>query len=135
MKHDIWLKLKSSKIQGVGVFTEFDISKGEEIKLWDGEDCKFVSCRKYSSSSRIKKNFINTFCVETNGGYWCPLNFERMSVGWYINHSDKPNTESFDWGDTFFAKRKIKEGEELTIDYALLDKDIDNSLYPPRDKH
>ena len=128
MNEDNWIKLKPSKIQGVGCFTETDISKGEEIGIWDSGDCKFISCRKYSISSRMKKDFIQTFCVETEGGYWCPLNFERMSVGWYLNHSDKSNVESFDFGDTFFAKRKIKSGEELTIDYHLLDKDIDNSL-------
>ena len=47
----------------------------------------------------------------------------RMSVAWYINHSLRPNVTI---GVTparwiIRAKRDIKAGEELTVDYGTLD--------------
>jgi SET domain-containing protein len=38
-----------------------------------------------------------------------------MSIGWYLNHSKNPNV---DVSSNFRAIRKIRRGEELTIDYS-----------------
>ena len=118
--------LAPSKIdkKGIGVFTDTDIKRGEFVRIWDDKDCKFIPKRV----ERRTRNFLRErFCVETNKGWWCPLDWVRMSVGWYLNHSDNPNLKSDD-GDNFYAIRKIKEDEELTINYSELDADDNNSL-------
>lgn len=122
--------LKPSKIHGVGCFTIKKIKKGEVIEnLWDNKDYKFVYnrrklliCLKYPE----RKFLYETYCIKTLGGWWCPLNFGRMSTAWYLNHSNKPNLASNDGGYTYYATRDIKSGEELTIDYKKLDKFVAN---------
>lgn len=114
------LILKQSKIQGVGVFTDVALKKG--IKIWLSDDSVFV--RKGREGKRNRK-LIQSHCVHVKGGYWCPVNFEQMHVGWYLNHSKNPNVGC----DRFFTTlRDIRAGEELTIDYKELDNEVDNSL-------
>ena len=45
-----------------------------------------------------------------------PPSLNMLSVGWYVNHSDRPNVEAGEDG-RFVALRKIRKGEELTADY------------------
>ena len=124
--------LKPSKIHGIGCFTVRKIRKGEIVKnLWDNKDYKFVydrkkllTCLKYPK----KKLLYETYCIKTTSGWWCPLDFKRMSVVWYLNHSNKPNIVSNDEGCTYRATRDIKAGEELMIDYKELDEFIDNNI-------
>jgi SET domain-containing protein len=42
-------------------------------------------------------------------------------ISFFINHSKKPNVKTIDEGQTFITLRKIKKGEELTIDYGTYD--------------
>ncbi len=115
--------LRPSKIEGVGCFTMAPIKKGEVADIWDATDCKFVP--EAEADERV--DLCETYCVATTGGYYCPLDFRRMSVGWYLNHSDTPNLASND-KDVYFAIRDIAAGEELTIDYAQLDENVDNRI-------
>jgi GNAT superfamily N-acetyltransferase len=110
--------LKPSKIAGVGVFATHDIHKGAILNFWNKEDSKFV---KREDVPEDKKFFYNTYCIEERNGFWCPLQFNRMSIGWYINHSDLPNCNTD--GYECRANRDIKTGEELTIDYRYLSHD------------
>ena len=41
-----------------------------------------------------------------------------MSLGWYLNDAVKPNLEHKDY--VYRARREIRAGEELTIDYDEL---------------
>ena len=45
-----------------------------------------------------------------------PRTLNMLSVGWYLNHSERPNVEADDDG-RFFTLRRIRKGEELTADY------------------
>ena len=120
-----------SRIHNVGVFTRFPLKKGEIIEVWGGKDCKFVKMRKKKLLCLERPDlefFFNRYCIETVRGFWCPSDFIRMSVGWYLNHSDKPNLSSDDDGETYRATRNIKRGEELTINYKVLDKYVDNRI-------
>ncbi len=45
-----------------------------------------------------------------------PSHLHNLSVCWYVNHSDRPNTKAGDDG-RFRALRRIRRGEELTADY------------------
>ena len=43
-----------------------------------------------------------------------------------MNHDADPNIGSDDGDVTYYALRDIKAGEELTMDYRLMDEDHDN---------
>lgn len=101
------LIIKPSKIQGVGVFTSEDIKKGKKIPLFYSTDYKF---RK--SVSKEEK----VYCIRYKKGYAGPYDFNRMSIGWYLNHSRTPNVKTRTWK----AIRDIGKGEELFIDYGGL---------------
>ena len=49
--------------------------------------------------------------------YGCPLNFNRLTVSWYLNYSRKPNVRC-DESYYFYALRDIERDEELTVDYS-----------------
>ena len=55
-----------------------------------------------------------------------PLDFLRISTGWYMNHAADPNLGSDDGDVTYHALRDIAAGEELTIDYRRMDDKHDN---------
>ena len=56
-------------------------------------------------------------------GFYAPPSPIKMSLAWYINHSSTPNAtvtvSPSKW--IIRAKRNIKSGEELTVDYGTLD--------------
>lgn len=113
-KEAITLILRPSKLPnaGVGVFTVKSIKRGEKVPLFS--NAEQVKLKKTDKPDFLTKRFC-PYDKEA-GGYWCPQNFHRMSIGWYINHSTKPNIEAV----TCKALRAIKKGEELTVDYKRL---------------
>jgi hypothetical protein len=116
--------LRPSPIEGVGCFTLQAIKAGEIVRnLWDDADVRFVPAAEVPPAL---VPLHKRYCIESPGGFWCPLDFKRMSVGWYLNHSERPNLASADGGHNYFALRDIAAGEELTIDYRKLDDEVDN---------
>ena len=97
------LILKPSKTHGVGVFTTEGIKKNMQPPLFEKNDWK-----------RKKRcvGYQRRYCTSK----WAPMNYHRMSIGWYLNHSNTPNISS-----EMKGLRYIKAGEELTIDYATLE--------------
>ena len=63
---------------------------------------------------------IFAFCVGTPDGFIPPdnLDFNMLSIDWYMNHSCDGNVGINTHGD-FVARRNIKKGEEVTYDYGL----------------
>lgn len=118
------LILKPSRLEGVGVFTMGRIEKGKDISdfLFDISDIRFVG----KVVGRRMKWLFKRYAVETKDGFYSPRDFHRMSIGWYLNHSVRPNLVTSDFGNTYRAKKAIKPGTELTIDYRKLDEDISN---------
>lgn len=117
--------LKASEVHGIGVFTTKPLLMRELADVFDPEDGRFVSTLLIKDD---EIGMFETYGIATNGGFYAPLDFRRMSVGWYLNHSDTPNLVPNHDHTEYFAARDIEEGEELTIDYGLLDGDVDNSL-------
>jgi len=111
--------LKPSTIAGVGVFVTHKIKKGTRLHVFSGGQ----PTRKMKMSE-VKKNpvlakFVEFFAVVSDGWVFLPAHFSAMQVGWYLNHSDKPNA-CHDEGYKYYASRDIEEGEEITIDYNEL---------------
>lgn len=119
-------RLAPSKIAGVGVFSTIPIIKGEEIDIFEDDfsDTMFFSNKK--SKNKLYTDFCDWFGVQTKNGFYTPLNPHHIHIGWFVNHSVNPNCYSPD-AVHYYALKNIKRGEELTIDYKNLDKDIDNS--------
>jgi SET domain-containing protein len=114
--------LKPSNIEGIGCFTLVPIRRFEKVDaLWDGDDFRLLSpaeLDQYANDS-VFRGVIDRYCVPTCEGWYIPLTFSRMSVGWYLNHSTKPNLAE-DAQRNFVALRDIAADEELTIDYDVL---------------
>jgi SET domain-containing protein len=45
-----------------------------------------------------------------------PTRVALLTPAWYLNHSKKPNMAA-DENYDFYSLRRIKNGEELTVDY------------------
>ena len=57
------------------------------------------------------------FCPALDGYLIAPADFNQITMGWYLNHSDHPNVVVRD--DLQFSTRTpIAAGEELTADYS-----------------
>jgi SET domain-containing protein len=122
--HKALLYLGPSKIHGIGCFSDTRIKKGEFVRVWSPEDSRWVPLKKAHASPH--KKLFQRFGIRTTGGYWAPIDFLRISVGWYMNHSETPNLQSDDGDVTYYALRDIEPGEEVTIDYRRMDDVHDN---------
>jgi len=91
------------------------IPTGTLLDLFDDTDYRVISRRE---SESFPKSVLERYCVEDGAGYHCPADFHRMSVGWYLNHSEQPNAGGT--RENYYALRDIREDEEITIDYGTL---------------
>jgi hypothetical protein len=107
------LLLRPSGRHGVGVFTTAALSRGARLALFDPADWRFV--RDPRGDERV---LCERFAVPDEGGFHCPARWERMSIGWYLNHSPRPNVRID--GMRARAVRAIRAGGELTVDYGAL---------------
>lgn len=105
---------------GVGVFTVHDIKKDTPMRLFGD-----TNPRRILKKSEVPEQFKD-FCADRGDTMICPPDFGYMPLGWYLNHSQDANTEPrggyLEDGYHFFAKRDIKVGEEITIDYNTLEE-------------
>ncbi len=112
---------------GVGVFALHDIAKDTPMRLF-GEN----NPRRILKKDETPEQFRN-FCADRGDTMICPPDFGYMPLGWYLNHSEDPNTEPRGFYDEkgyhFFARRDIKVDEEITIDYNTLEEPEEGKEY------
>lgn len=94
-----FLTISKSKIEGIGVFTEKNISKGTDLGMSHVHDSRF------------------------------PDGYIRLSLGGFINHHEIPNCKAVisnndpELGNIkhirLVTTKKIKKGEELTVRYII----------------
>jgi SET domain-containing protein len=110
--------LKCSK-HGIGVFATHLIKKGAYLRLF-GDIDKTVVRKKKDIPEIFRK-----YCLDRGKVLLCPNDFGCMEVGWYLNHSKKPNAcfkvNDEDCNYEYYAIRDIKKGEEILIDYNTLE--------------
>jgi len=118
----VLIELRPSRVDGVGVFAVTSLKPDQRIAAGiAGADYRrlisWSHLREYDSDLREK---IEKFCIGTPDGFIPPakLDFNRLSVEWYLNHSCEGNV-GFNGDGDFVARRPIKKGEELAYDYAL----------------
>jgi len=121
--HDgVYARIGRSRIHGVGVLAIRDIPRG--ARLFRGEDERVV----WVPVTRIRRLPVELRRLYTDFGMaWgarigVPRTLNMLSVGWYLNHSARPNTRCDEDG-RFYALRRIRKGEELTADYRTFSDD------------
>src|SRR3989344_9064252 len=108
-------KVLKSPIEGFGLFADESIKKGELIGIKGGHIIDWRTLKKYEdlvgdSYLQIDDDFV-----------LAPLRKNEVKkVMMFLNHSCEPNV-GVRGEITFVAMRDIKMGEELTIDYAMID--------------
>jgi SET domain-containing protein len=116
--HDnVFVRLASSKLHGVGVFAIRPIKKGTYV--FGDDDVPLVWVKKASVKNLPKeiKRLYEDFCILKGDKYGCPDNFNNLTSAWYLNDSSNPNVAA-DNEYKFYAIRNIKKGEELTANYS-----------------
>lgn len=118
--------LKPSTVAGVGVFATHGIKIGTKLDIFPHErdsECSSFIPKSILQTNPLEIAFAKTYGVagEKEGilGYWIPLRYNHMEIGWYLNHSEDPNA-IHDNNYDYFAKRDIMGGEEILIDYRDL---------------
>ena len=116
------LMLQPSKVHGLGVFAVYDIPAG--VLLF----------HHTSAPRRVETKTVpiewQKYCIHLNEHESIvPEKFDRMEIGWFINHSHEPNVghktvissldRLTDAGDArkIHTLRAIKAGEEILMDY------------------
>ena len=124
LKENVYCRLRPSKIHGVGVFAIKTIPKyanpfiGCHPSQWIG-----FYPEELSSLEPAVKQMINDFFAVQGKKVWVPAcGFNGMDISFFMNSSRNPNIESTEGGARFYALKKIKKGEELTIDYQTFDE-------------
>ena len=119
---NIWVMIKPSPIEGIGVFALQDIQKGcnsmfsktNEQELWIP-----LPKTEVEKLPAHAKALIENYCLYDEENYFVPdYGFKKMDLVNFLNHSDTPNVISINDGEFFEAIRDIKQGEELVIDYG-----------------
>lgn len=118
--------LKPSSLGGVGVFATHDIAAGTHLFNQEFE-VRTIKVKDVPSP-------LLPYCIYiSDEKCLCPQRFDRMEIGWYINHSSTPNiarNSTFSNAEavrdikkrTVYAIRDIKAGDEILIDYNYLDE-------------
>jgi hypothetical protein len=107
---------------GVGVFATHDIEKGTRLRLF-GDDNPVRLLKKEDVPKAVRY-----LCASRGDILLCPSDFGCMQIGWHLNHSDNSNAvhdknePAENYYGIWHAQRDIKEGEEITINYNVLEE-------------
>jgi len=122
LKKENWInpkiKVRKSSVQGKGMFAIDLIKKGEVLIVWGGDwGIHYTDSKKKAEKAKLNKCKLviqwddNLFSIESRG--------RNRDWGYCINHSCNPNSWVRD-AFTLVARRNIKAGQEITVDYVLL---------------
>jgi SET domain-containing protein len=112
----VYTRLKPSKIHGVGVFAIRDIKKGTYIFPEDNQRISWINEDQLRQVPPPLVRLYKDFAIIKGKKYGAPINFDRLTPAWYLNHSKTPNV-GVDKSFRFHALRFIRQGQELTVDY------------------
>ena len=110
--------LGPSKIHGVGLFAAEPIAAGVRVATFDPVWDHAFTEAQLEQMPRLLSDYIRLYAYVVSskpGLYFISLDSER-----FINHSSNPNL--VENGEFHVAADDIKEGEELTVNYAHLEE-------------
>jgi len=99
-------EIRKSTIHGQGVFATEGHPKGTVVDRIEGTPQHYSSIPVALLMRRSFEVSKDNYVVAKKG-----------SVGWFLNHSDRPNCTYDIQTREITTKRKIRRGEELTLDY------------------
>ena len=128
--HDgVYARIGPSRIHGVGVRAVRDIPAGTLVFAGESERVVWKSRAAVRRLPKPIRALYEDFGMVSGDRIGVPPSLNMLSVGWYVNHADRPNIEAGDDG-RFRALRRIRKGEELTADYRTF---VDEALpFAPR---
>lgn len=132
VKNCIFVKLKPSRISGVGVFALKDIPEGTSLfELWEGETGFYPISQEQLSdlNEELRQHIQDLFSISidfptdtniyvklTNGCHWIYTNpYYFVNSGYY---EGKSNIDK----NTMKSIRNIKKGEEILSNYQRYEK-------------
>jgi len=125
LQHETYVRLKESKIHGVGVFAIKDIPKGVNPFAGVAQDEWIGFTKKELSSLEPSvRKLMDDFLSVQKGKVWVPANgLGSINMSFYMNETRRPNVMAVNQGDFFKTTRLIKAGEELTVDYSTFSEE------------
>lgn len=115
--HDgVYARIGSSRTHGVGVRAIRDIPAGTLVFHGESERIRWVSRTAVRRLPAAIRRLYEDFGMVSGERIGVPPSLNMLSVGWYVNHSDRPNLEAGEDG-RFRALHRIRKGAELTADY------------------
>lgn len=112
----VYARIGPSRIHGVGAIAVRRIPKGSLVFRGEDERAVWVARSAVKKLPAELRSLYEDFGMVDGKRLGVPANLNRLSVGWYVNHSDDPNVAAGEDG-RFRALRRIDAGEELTADY------------------
>ena len=116
--------LASSKIHGIGLFAGQNIKKGKKTLGYTAGFDSALNPQKVKRMPQSLRDFIYTYASLSMTSHKYILGNDNVR---FTNHSTSPNLEAVkikgEVEKIARAKRDIKKGEELTIDYRTFDKE------------
>jgi len=115
--HDgVYARISHSRTHGVGVQAIRDIPGKTLVFRGESERVVWVSRAAVRKLPTEIRRLYEDFGMVSGDRIGVPPTLNMLSVGWYVNHSDRPNVVAGDDG-RFRTLRRIWKGEELTADY------------------
>jgi SET domain-containing protein len=112
----VYARIGRSRTHGVGVLAIRDIPAGTMVFRGESERVAWVSRAAVRRLPTAIRQLYEDFGMVWGDRIGVPPTLNMLSVGWYVNHSDRPNVEA-DEDARFHTLRRIRKGEELTADY------------------
>ncbi len=112
----VYARIGASRLHGVGVIAIRDIPRGTCLFTGESERVAWMSRAAVRRLPAAIRALYEDFGMVWGERIGVPPSLNMLSVGWYVNHSERPNVEADDDG-RFFARRRIRAGEEITADY------------------
>ena len=126
---EMWLspkvELRSSPRHGTGVFALEPIAAGEVVEVWGEtwEGRRVITYTRDGGEAREAER-RGMLVMRFDTDLWS-IEPPGTNPGYFINHSCDSNVWMND-AFTLVARRDVATGEELTIDYALIEGEIDD---------
>jgi SET domain-containing protein len=119
--------LQPSSLGGIGVFATHAIAAGAQ--LFSGT----FSPRKMLVKD-VPAAFHKYLVYLSDEECLCPERFDRMEIGWFLNHSETPNIIKKSDG-LVYAVTDIQAGDEILMDYNQLNEpeSMKESYYKNKD--
>lgn len=118
--NEVKFEIKPSKIHGVGLFATKNIQKNKVVFNYNENDVVCLS-QEILKKEGVDLKTLRRYCAHTKEYICVPKNFSPyfIHIVQLMNHSTSPTLYyNFDTKE-YHAKKNIKKGTELTLDYTV----------------